>query len=183
MLNKLICVPLCSGLHWMALVSCALLVSLDFWSSLHHYSSGTAGVHWVPSHEDHVHSSKKRNDMWHSSVIFAFDQDYVVAAGLQELLMGMGDAGKNLSENLGGVQTDSNPLETKQLETTPEIMPACTQWDIASLKLHLYTGGFCSLVHVTCKPGATKTASKQLSAQGLLKHPVAPPLEHSSKLT
>ena len=53
-----------------------------------------------------------------------FDQDYVVAAGLQELLMGMGDAGKNLSENLGGVQTDSDPLETKQLETTPEIMPA-----------------------------------------------------------
>ena len=41
-----------------------------------------------------------------------FDQDYVVAAGLQELLMGMGDAGKNLSENLGGVQTDSDPLET-----------------------------------------------------------------------
>ena len=41
-----------------------------------------------------------------------FDQDYVVAAGLQELLMGMGDAGKNLNENLGGVQTDSDPLET-----------------------------------------------------------------------
>ena len=43
-----------------------------------------------------------------------FDQDYVVAAGLQELLMGMGDGGKNLSDNLGGgVQTDSDPLETK----------------------------------------------------------------------
>ena len=41
-----------------------------------------------------------------------FDQDYVVAAGLQELLMGMGDAGKNLSVSLGGVQTDSDPLET-----------------------------------------------------------------------
>ena len=41
-----------------------------------------------------------------------FDQDSVVAAGLQELLMGMGDAGKSLSENLGGVQTDSDPLET-----------------------------------------------------------------------
>ena len=41
-----------------------------------------------------------------------FDQDYAVAAGLQELLMGMGDAGKNQSENLGGVQTDSDPLET-----------------------------------------------------------------------
>ena len=41
-----------------------------------------------------------------------FDQDYGVAVGLQELLMGMGDAGKNLSENLGGVQADSNPLET-----------------------------------------------------------------------
>ena len=42
-----------------------------------------------------------------------FDQDYVVAAGLQELLLGMGDGGKNLSENLGGVQTDFDPLETK----------------------------------------------------------------------
>ena len=42
-----------------------------------------------------------------------FDQDYVVVAGLQELLMGMGDGGKNPSENLGGVQTDSYPLETK----------------------------------------------------------------------
>jgi hypothetical protein len=41
-----------------------------------------------------------------------FDQDYVVAAGLQELLMGMGDASKNLSENLGCIQTDSDPLET-----------------------------------------------------------------------
>ena len=41
-----------------------------------------------------------------------FDQYYVVAAGLQELLLGMGDAGKKLSENLGGVQTDSDPLET-----------------------------------------------------------------------
>ena len=40
-----------------------------------------------------------------------FDQDYVVAAGLQELLLGMGDGGKNLSENLGGVQTDSDPLD------------------------------------------------------------------------
>ena len=42
-----------------------------------------------------------------------FDQEYVVAEGLQELLMGMGDGGKNLSENLGGIQTDSDPLETK----------------------------------------------------------------------
>ena len=41
-----------------------------------------------------------------------FDQDYVVAAGLQELLMGMGDGGKNLNENLGGIQIDSDPLET-----------------------------------------------------------------------
>ena len=47
-----------------------------------------------------------------SQLYSLFDQDYVVAAGLQELLMGMGDAGKNLSENLRGVQTDSNPLET-----------------------------------------------------------------------
>ena len=112
MLDKLICVPLCSGLHWMVLVSCALFVSLSFWSSLHHCSSGTAGVHWVPSHHDHAHSFTKRNDTCNFSVLFNFYQDYVVAAGLQELLMGMGDAGKNLSENLGGVQTDSDPLET-----------------------------------------------------------------------
>ena len=30
-----------------------------------------------------------------------FDQDCVVAAGLQELLMGMGDGGNNISKNLG----------------------------------------------------------------------------------
>ena len=64
-LSKLACVPLCSGLHWIVLVSCALLVSLDFWSSLIHQSSGKAGVHWVLSHLGHVHSSKKRNDTWH----------------------------------------------------------------------------------------------------------------------
>ena len=59
-----------------------------------------------------------------SQSYLAFDPDYVAAAGLQELLMGMGDGGKNLSENLGGVQTDSDPPETQQLETTPEIIAA-----------------------------------------------------------
>ena len=113
MLDQLICVPLCSGLHWMVLFLCALFVSLDFWSSLHHCSSGTAGVHWVPSRQDHVHSSKKEMTRGISQPYSLFDQDYVVAAGLQELLMGMGDGGKNLSENLGGVQTDSDPLEPK----------------------------------------------------------------------
>ena len=39
-----------------------------------------------------------------------FDQDYVVA-GLQELLMGMGDAGKNLSENLGASKQTPIPLK------------------------------------------------------------------------
>ena len=42
-----------------------------------------------------------------------FDQNYVVAAGLQEVLMGMGDGSKNLSEKFLGIQTDSDPLETK----------------------------------------------------------------------
>ena len=113
MLDKLIFIPLCSELHWMVLVSCALFVSLDFWSSLHHYSSGTAGVHWVPSHQDHAHSSKKETICGISQSYLPFDQDYVVAAGLQELLLEMGDGGKNLNENLGVVQTDSDPLETK----------------------------------------------------------------------
>lgn len=40
-----------------------------------------------------------------------FDQDHVVAAGLQELLMGMGDAGKNLSENLGASKQTPIPLK------------------------------------------------------------------------
>ena len=96
----------------MVLVSCALFVSLDFCSNLHHCSSGTAGVHWVPSHHDHAHNSKKGIIRGITQSYSPSDQDYVVAAGLQELLMGMGDAGKNLSENLGGVQTDSDPLET-----------------------------------------------------------------------
>ena len=47
------------------------------------------------------------------SVILTFDQDYVVAALLLGLLMGIRDGSKNLSENFGGVQTDSDPLETK----------------------------------------------------------------------
>ena len=41
----------------------------------------------------------------------SFDQDYVVAAGLQELLMGMGDTGKNLSENLGASKQTPIPLK------------------------------------------------------------------------
>ena len=83
-----------------------------------------------------------------------------MTAGLQELLMGMGHGGINLSENLWGIQTDSDPPETQQLETTPEIMPAYAQWGIESLKVHLYSGGLCSPVRITCKPGAAKTASK-----------------------
>ena len=51
----------------------------------------------------------------------------MVAAGLQELLMGMRDGGKNLCENLGGVQTDSDPPEAQQLETTPGIIPSYAQ--------------------------------------------------------
>ena len=87
----------------MVLVSCALFVSLEFWRGLHHYLLGTIGVHWVRSYQDHTHSSKKKITCGISQSYLLFDQDYVVAAGLQELLMGMGDAGKNLSENLGGV--------------------------------------------------------------------------------
>ena len=40
-----------------------------------------------------------------------FDQDYVVAAGLQELLMGMGNAGKNLRKNLGASKQTPIPLK------------------------------------------------------------------------
>ena len=40
-----------------------------------------------------------------------FDQDYVVAAGLQEMLMGMGDGGKNKSENLGAYKQTPIPLK------------------------------------------------------------------------
>ena len=67
---------------WIVLALCALFVSLDFWSSWIHYSSGNVGVHWVPSHYDHVHSSKK---MIHgiSQAQSLFYWDYVVAAKLQ----------------------------------------------------------------------------------------------------
>ena len=56
-----------------------------------------------------------------------FYQDYVVAAGLQKLHVAMGDSGQNLGENLGGVQTDSNPPETQQQETTPQKVPECAR--------------------------------------------------------
>ena len=96
----------------------------------------------------------------------------MVAAGLQELLMGMGDGGKNPNESLGGIETDSVPPETQQLETAQRIMPACTQWGIDFLKVHMYSGGLCSPVRIACELSAVKTASKQRSAQRLLKHSV-----------
>ena len=37
----------------------------------------------------------------------------MVVAGLQEMIMGMGDGDKNLSESLGAVQTDFDPPETQ----------------------------------------------------------------------
>ena len=57
-------------------------------------------------------------------------QDYVLAAMLQELLMVMGHGGQILSESLGAVQTDFDPPDTQQIETTPQTMPACAQWGI-----------------------------------------------------
>ena len=57
-----------------------------------------------------------------------FYQHYVVAAVLQKLLVEMGDSGQDLGENLGGAQTDSNPPETQQQETTPRKVPGvCAQ--------------------------------------------------------
>ena len=129
-------------------------------------------MHWVPSNQDYAYSSNKEIIHGISQSYSVFDEDYVVAAELQELRMGIGDGGKNLDESLMGIQTDSDPPETRQLQTTPEIMPACAQWGMDSQKVHLYSGGLCSPVHITCELGTANTASKQRSAQKLLKHPV-----------